>query len=216
MVTVEFGGVPLQLLPQRAAYLPEQRLLLVADAHIGKAGSFRSLGVPVPRGTTAQTLGVLDALLEATGAAGIVFLGDLLHSARGRAADTLAAVAQWRGRHAGIALTLVRGNHDRHAGDPPADWGVDVVDEPLRVGGLALAHHPAPVEGAYVIAGHLHPCVVLGGRAHERLRLPCFHFGAGVGVLPAFGAFTGMHAVRPAAGDRVFAVAGDSVREIPA
>jgi len=216
MVEVEFGGVALQLLPQRVAYLPEQRLLLVADAHIGKAGSFRSLGVPVPRGTTAQTLGVLDALLEATGAAGIVFLGDLLHSARGRAADTLAAVAQWRGRHAGIALTLVRGNHDRHAGDPPADWGVEVVDEPLRVGGLALAHHPAPVAGAYVIAGHLHPCVVLGGRAHERLRLPCFHFGAGVGVLPAFGAFTGMHAVRPAAGDRVFAVAGDSVREIPA
>ena len=216
MVTVEFGGVPLQLLPLRAAYLPEQRLLLVADAHIGKAGSFRSLGVPVPRGTTAQTLAVLDGLLEATGAAGIVFLGDLLHSALGRAADTLAAVAQWRGRHAGIALTLVRGNHDRHAGDPPADWGVEVVDEPLRVGGLALAHHPAPVEGAYVIAGHLHPCVVLGGRAHERLRLPCFHFGAGVGVLPAFGAFTGMHAVRPAPGDRVFVVAGDSVRQVGA
>ena len=216
MVEVEFGGVPLQLLPQRAAFLPVQRLLLVADAHIGKAGSFRSLGVPVPRGTTAQTLAVLDALVESTGATGIVFLGDLLHSARGRAADTLAAVAQWRTRHAGLALTLVRGNHDRHAGDPPADWGVDVVDEPLRVGGLALAHHPVPVEGAYVIAGHLHPCVVLGGRARDRLRLPCFHFRPEVGVLPAFGAFTGMHAVRPAAGDRVFAVAGDSVREIPA
>ena len=216
MVTVEFGGVPLQLLPQRAAFLPVQRLLLVADAHIGKAGSFRSLGVPVPRGTTAQTLGVLDALLEATGAAGIVFLGDLLHPARGRAADTLAAVAQWRGRHAGLALTLVRGNHDRHAGDPPADWGVDVVDEPLRVGGLALAHHPVPAAGAYVIAGHLHHCVVLGGRARDRMRLPCFHFGASVGVLPAFGAFTGMHAVRPAAGDRVFAIADDSVREISA
>ena len=216
MVTVEFGGVPLQLLPQRAAYLPEQRLLLVADAHIGKAGSFRSLGVPVPRGTTAQTLAVLDALVESTGATGIVFLGDLLHSARGRAADTLAAVAQWRKRHAGLGLTLVRGNHDRHAGDPPADWGVDVVDEPLRVGGLALAHHPEPVEGTYVIAGHLHPCVVLGGRARDRLRLPCFHFGAGVGVLPAFGAFTGMHAVRPAAGDRVFAVAGDEVRQVGA
>ena len=51
--------------------------------------------------------------------------------------------------------------------------------------------------GAYVLAGHLHPCVVLGGRAHQRLRLPCFHFGAQVGVLPAFGAFTGMHALRP-------------------
>jgi metallophosphoesterase superfamily enzyme len=57
---------------------------------------------------------------------------------------------------------------------------------------------------------------VLDGRARERLRLPCFHFGAGVGVLPAFGAFTGMHAVRRAAGDRVFAIASDSVREVGA
>jgi len=216
MVELEFGGLPLRLLPQRAAFLPTERTLLIADAHIGKAGSFRSLGVPVPSGTTAQTLAVLDALIGVTGVARIVFLGDLLHSARGRAAATLDAVAQWRARHGRLALTLVRGNHDRHAGDPPAGWGVEVVDEPLRIGALALAHHPGPVEGAQVLAGHLHPCVVVGGRARERLRLPCFHFGAGVGVLPAFGAFTGMHAVRPGPGDRVFAIAGDSVREVGA
>ena len=216
MVELEFGGLPLRLLPQRAAFLPAQRTLLIADAHIGKAATFRRLGLPVPHGTTAQTLALLDELIEGTGAARIVFLGDLLHSARGRAAATLEAVAQWRTRHPGLALTLVRGNHDRHAGDPPPEWGVEAVDEPLRIGALALAHHPAPAAGAYVIAGHLHPCVVLGGRAHERLRLPCFHFGAAVCVLPAFGAFTGMHAVRPAAGDRVFAVADDSVREVGA
>jgi len=216
MFELEFGGLPLRLLPQRAAFLPAQRTLLIADAHIGKAATFRRLGLPVPHGTTAQTLALLDELIEGTGAARIVFLGDLLHSARGRAAATLEAVAQWRARHAGLALTLVRGNHDRHAGDPPAEWGVEAVDEPLRLGALALAHHPAPVAGARVIAGHLHPCVVLGGRARERLRLPCFHFGAAVCVLPAFGAFTGMHAVRPAAGDRVFAIADDSVREISA
>jgi len=35
-----------------------------------------------------------------------------------------------------------------------------------------------------------------------------------VGVLPAFGSFTGMHPIRPAQGDRVFAVADDKVVEI--
>jgi metallophosphoesterase superfamily enzyme len=57
--------------------------------------------------------------------------------------------------------------------------------------------------------------VTVGRRTTERLRLPCFHFGAGVGVLPAFGAFTGMHAVRARTGDRVYVVAGDRVRELP-
>ena len=57
--------------------------------------------------------------------------------------------------------------------------------------------------------------MTLGGRAHDRLRLACFHFGAEVGVLPAFGSFTGMHAVRRKPGDRVFAVAEGGVVALP-
>jgi DNA ligase-associated metallophosphoesterase len=215
MLDIQAGGTMVRLLPQRAAYLPEHRTLLVADAHIGKAVSFRRLGVPVPGGTTTETLQRLSAAVAATGAEEIVFLGDLLHSARSRAAATWAAVAAWREAHAHLRLTLVRGNHDSHAGDPPAAWGVRCVDEPWALGGLALCHHPQPVPGAYALAGHLHPAVVLGGRAHERLRLPCFHFDAAVGVLPAFGAFTGMHVVECRPGERAYVVAGDEVRALP-
>jgi DNA ligase-associated metallophosphoesterase len=144
-----------------------------------------------------------------------VFLGDFLHSARAHAAATLAAVTRWREAHAALELVLVRGNHDDRAGDPPAALGLRVVDEPLVESGLALCHHPAPVDGAYVLSGHLHPCISVHGRARERLRLPCFHFGARFGVLPAFGSFTGMHPVQLQPGDRVFAVADDAVRELP-
>jgi DNA ligase-associated metallophosphoesterase len=213
-VEIEVGGSRVQLLAQRAAFVPEHGMLLVADAHIGKATSFRRLGVPVPEATTDDTLRRLDALLAATGATQVVFLGDLLHSAHGRAPATLATFKHWRDGHAALDLTLVRGNHDDHAGDPPADWGVACVDEPMRAGGLALAHHPEPVEGAYVLAGHLHPCAYVGGPAHDRLRLPCFHFGARVGVLPAFGSFTGMHPVRTTPGDRVFVTTGDELRAL--
>ena len=216
MLDVEAGGTLLRLLPQRAAYLPHCRTLLVADAHIGKAVSFRRLGVPVPGGTTSETLQRLSEAVAASGAQHIVFLGDLLHSARSRAAATWAAVAQWRGAHADLQLTLVRGNHDSHAGDPPPEWGVHCVDEPFMLGKLALCHHPQAVACAYVLAGHVHPAVVLGGRARERLRLPCFHLGAEVGVLPAFGAFTGMHVMSRAAGERIFVVAGDEVRAVHA
>ena len=209
------GGARLQLLPGRAAYLPDAGALLIADAHIGKAVSFRKLGVPVPGGTTDETLRRLDALLLATGAQHIVFLGDLLHSVRARAAETVDAVARWRAGHARLQLTLVRGNHDSHAGDPPADWAVQCVDEPFMLAGLALCHHPDTPAVAYVLAGHVHPAARVGGRTRERLRLPCFHFGAAVGVLPAFGEFTGMHTLPHGPQDRVFVTTGDVVREVP-
>ena len=214
MSTITVGGQLLVLLPERAAFLPESRTLLVADAHIGKAVSFRKLGVPVPRGTTTETLTVLSALVARLVALRIVFLGDFLHSTHAHAPATMAAVERWRGRHAGVELTLVRGNHDDRAGDPPAHLGIDVVDEPLAFAGLALCHHPRPRADRYVLGGHLHPCTNISGRAFDRLRLPCFWFGARVGVLPAFGAFTGMHPIRPAAGDRVFAVTDEHVAEL--
>jgi len=215
LTTITVGGHALTLLPEKAAFLAEFHTLLVADAHIGKAVSFRQLGVPVPRGTTSETLARLTRLVARLGVQRIVFLGDFLHSARSHAASTMAAAARWRGEHTALELTLVRGNHDNRAGDPPAFLGITAVDEPLRLGGLALCHHPDTLTGGYVLAGHVHPCIRLAGRANDSLRLPCFWFGSKLGVLPAFGAFTGMHAVRPEPGDRVFGVADDTVVEVP-
>jgi DNA ligase-associated metallophosphoesterase len=215
MTTILAGGRPLALLPEKAAFVAASGTLLVADAHIGKAVSFRALGVPVPRGTTTETLAGLSALIRRTGARRVVFLGDFLHSAKAHAPATLAAVAAWRIAHAALDLVLVRGNHDDRAGDPPAALGIRVVDEPLLEDGFALCHHPRPLPGRYVLAGHLHPCVSVGVRSWDHLRLPCFWFGDAVGVLPAFGAFTGMHAVRPAPEDRVFAVADNVVAAMP-
>lgn len=208
------GGALLRLLPERVVYLPEHHTLLVADAHIGKAQSFRRHGVPVPGGTTAETLARLSRAVAATGAQQVVFLGDLLHSAQARAVATLQAFADWRTAHTGLALTLVRGNHDDHAGDPPPAWGMHCVDGPLHLGPLALAHHPAAIDGRYVLAGHLHPAAIVAGRGPGRLRLPCFHLGPAIGVLPAFGDFTGMHVMPRGPDDRVVVIAEDSLRTL--
>ena len=215
MLTISLAGEPLTLLPEKAAYLSERHTLLIADAHLGKALSFRRLGVPVPQGSTADNLATLSALVVRLGARRIVFLGDLLHSAHAQSAATQAELAHWRQAHLDLELTLVRGNHDAHAGDPPAALGIDVVDEPLRLAPWALCHHPQARSDGYVLAGHLHPCVTVHGRARERLRLPCFWFGDRVGVLPAFGAFTGMHPIDAQPNDRVYALTHDAVVELP-
>ena len=217
MSRIDFGGAELCLLPQRAVWWPAERSLLVADVHIGKAVSFRRLGVPVPHGTTAETLGRLSALIEQHGAERVVFLGDLLHSRQVQGTHSLREFGAWRERHAGLEMVLVRGNHDDRAGDPPAALRVVCVDEPFvlpSAPGLALCHHPHPRAGQAVLAGHSHPCTHVG-RGFERLRLACFHFGTDVGVIPAFGGFTGMHPIEQQAGDRVFLVGDNVLHALP-
>lgn len=207
----DFHGTTLWLLPEKAIYWPGQRALLIADAHFGKAAAYRRLGQPVPHGTTASNLAVLDRLLARHDCQRLIFLGDFLHAPGSQGPATLAALQQWRDRHGGLAVTLIRGNHDRRAGDPPASLAFEVVAEPLPLGPFALQHEPEPHPRLPVLAGHVHPVYRLQGKGRQSLRLPCFSFGEEVSLLPAFGAFTGGHALRPGRADQLFVVGDGQV-----
>ena len=211
---VELAGEQLWLLAHKAIYWPARKMLIIADIHFGKAAAFRALGVPVPRGTTTQNLLALDTLLATYACEEIVFLGDFLHARAAHAAATVAAMLAWRARHRDVRLTVVRGNHDAHAGDPAAALGIRMVDEPYSVGKLSFCHHPDTAAPGYVLAGHVHPVYHLRADG-DGLRLPCFLLGRERAILPAFGAFTGGHALRPAAGERVYVTADAAIFAIP-
>jgi DNA ligase-associated metallophosphoesterase len=212
-VTIDLGGERLELLPQKAVYWARESLLAIADIHFGKAAAFRSFGIPVPRGTTSENLDALDALVDATGAHHVLFLGDFLHARAAHAAGTQAAMLAWRRRRCDLILTLVRGNHDRHAGDPAAVLGIDLVDEPYTVGPFSFCHHPDVDAPGYVLAGHVHPVYVLATR-FDALRLPCFFVVALRMIMPSFGSYTGGHAMRPDEGDRIFVTSGEAVHSV--
>ena len=210
---MELQGQSVQIRADRSLYWPSERTLVVADLHLGKTEAFRADFVPVPGGTEA-TLARLDAALRETGAGRLVVLGDFWHSKDGRSERVLEELARWRAERAELKIELVRGNHDR-AGAPPDGWAdgwdnLAILDPPF-----CFAHHPAPSPDGYVLAGHLHPGIDLKGLGRERLRLPCFWFGPHVGVLPAFGSFTGIAVVDPAPGDRVYAIADGEIFSIP-
>lgn len=211
---IDLAGERVALLPERALFRPATGELLVADPHWGKAATFRAAAIAVPGGTTAEGLARLEAALDRCGADRVVFLGDLFHARQGKSPATLAELRRWRDRHPGLRLALVRGNHDRHAGDPPPELGIDCADPPVGAGVFAYAHHPVETAGRYTLAGHLHPAVVLRGPGRLRERLPCFLLGREVGVLPAFGAFTGLADVLPEPGGRVFVVADGEVAAV--
>ncbi len=213
-VTLEIAGEELRLLAERALYWPRRATLFVADLHLGKAATMRAAGQPLPGGNQADLQRLAQAL-QRSAAARLVVLGDLWHARAGRTAATEAALRDWRAQHRQLDILLVRGNHDRRAGDPPADLAMRCVDGPYPLEPFVLRHEPEPAESGYVLAGHLHPAALLRGPGRQRLELACFWFAARVAVLPAFGSFTGTARIAAAAGDRVFVLA-DEVMEIAA
>ncbi|HYE06327.1 MAG TPA: ligase-associated DNA damage response endonuclease PdeM [Planctomycetota bacterium] len=215
MLALDWLGERLLLSHERALHWPRTATLIVADVHLGKAAAFRAAGRPVPEACTQADLDRLDALIASTGARRLIVLGDLIHARTGRAPETVAAVAAWRDRRRDLAVVLIRGNHDRHAGDPPGDWRVEVVDDELVECPFVLRHDPASSARGYVLAGHIHPAVRLWQTAGGGLRAPCFAFARGQALLPAFGSFTGCHVIEPAHEDRIFVIGPDAVVEAP-
>lgn len=204
-------GEELWLLAEKAIYWPARQCLLIADAHFGKASAYRSLGQPVPQGTTSENLQRLDRLLSALPCAQVIFLGDFLHGPGSHASGTLSALRAWRERNHAVNLTLIRGNHDKRAGDPPADLRIEVVAELLLMGPFALQHEPDAHPSHHVLAGHVHPVYRLRGKGRQSLRLACFQIGSRISLLPAFGAFTGGYLVEKSDDRRVFVIGDQDV-----
>lgn len=214
-LSIDLQGETVILLPERALFWPHQDTLFIADTHWGKAATFRAAAVALPGGTTSADLGRLDRAIGRTAARRLVILGDLIHARAGRAERTFEAIGAWRARHADLEISLVRGNHDRGAGDPPEEWRIACLNAPHVEPPFVFQHFPQQASPGYALAGHLHPAAALAGAGRQRLKLPCFWFGPRVGVLPAFSGFTGVAAVAPMPGDRVFVIAEDEVIGVP-
>ncbi|HEX4376528.1 MAG TPA: ligase-associated DNA damage response endonuclease PdeM [Steroidobacteraceae bacterium] len=216
-----------ELTPEGAVWDAAASVLWVADVHLGKAATYRRLGMPVPAGTTASNLLRLEGVLARTSAAHVVILGDLVHSRLGVDRELSAQVEAWRARHARVRLTLIEGNHDRRSGQLPASWRIETVGQPLHVAGVECRHEPPVIrtsaasdtggQSGFCFAGHVHPAVTLDGPARDRVRLPCFFARNRLLLLPAFGDFTGganVHEVRLGRPTALFALTGQHVIQV--
>ncbi len=210
-LSIDFAGETLALLPERAAWWPRARTLFVADTHFGKAAAFRHAGVPVPETITRSDVERLEWLCAALDPAHLIFLGDFFHAPTGRIPQTEGAISSWRERRPNLRATLVRGNHDRASGDPPARWDFQCVDPGWTCRPFSLVHAPEEAgPGIPTLCGHVHPGVVLRGAA-DGARLACFFQRGHVLILPAFGRFTGLGVLRPKRSDRVWVVTAEGV-----
>ena len=211
---IDLAGERMALLPERAMFWSRAMTLFVADTHWGKDAAFRAASIAVPGGVLADDLARLSCAIERTHARRLIILGDLLHAKKGRAPATLSTIAAWREQHADLEILLVRGNHDQGAGDPPDEWRFVCVDAPSELAPFVLQHEPAESRAGYALGGHIHPAVRLNGLGRQSVQLPCFWFGRRVGVLPAFGGFTGCATVAPRQSDQVFVVVEGEIMQV--
>ncbi len=208
------AGERVVLLPQKAMWWPARRTVFIADTHFGKAATFRAHGIPVGDEMQKHDLSRLADVILETGCERLVILGDLLHARRGRSPETLELISGWRRKHSGLTIELINGNHDRAAGPPVEEWDIKILPDSFQEGPFVYRHHPAAASEGFVLAGHLHPKVVLPMEAGGQVKLPCFWVRHGFAVLPAFASFIDSAPVQPATGDLVYSVGDGAVHNV--
>lgn len=197
------------LLPQRALLWENRRTLILSDLHLGKAQDFQAAGIPIPNSVHFEDLGRLERLLNEHRPDQVLILGDFVHSNRNDHPELAAEFARLRGD---ARFVLALGNHDVRARRRLEAWKFDDIVGDIQIDGITFCHDERSCGGASV-NGHVHPVVKLG-RGRDRLRLPCFVAGPKRLLLPSFGAFTGGFEITRRPGEKVFAVADDSVVDV--
>lgn len=211
-MNLEISETSVQLLAEKALWIPESGTLALADIHLGKARHFRSEGLPLPLPAQDPDYMRLSALLRQFLPRRVLFLGDLFHSKRNHDWERF---SEWVSLFPQTEWLLLRGNHDILDPSLFHEIGISVADD-LREGRLIYSHEPllsiAPKH--LNLCGHIHPGIRLEAGARQYVRLPCFfqrdrHF-----ILPAFGSLTGLAIMDKRRGDHAYGILSNEVKQL--
>lgn len=207
---ITIRGLEIELLAQKAIFLPQERILVVADMHLGKLAHFRKAGIFVPDQSENEDLLVLQSLIEAHGPAEVVFLGDLFHSEKNSSHQSFLVLLN---RFPDVKYTLTKGNHDIIPKSFFQDASVEIVEKRDLDNDIVLRHQlPArPLDNEFYIIGHIHPGYLVSGRGRQFFRLPCFHQNENTLVLPAFGRHTGLFIPEPSAANKNYVIMNNDI-----
>lgn len=203
-MTINCSGEQLILSKEKAIYWPAKRTLIISDLHLGKSAHFRRSGIQVPDTVNHSDLQRLTALMKEFDPETLLVTGDMFHNNINSDAD---AFLIWRKNYAALKVVLIKGNHDLLKTADYEALDIEVHHKELLNWPFRFIHDkPKKFDEYYNISGHIHPGVVLYGKAKQRLKFPCYYFGKSCAVLPAFSVFTGLAVLKPEEGDRFYAI----------
>lgn len=193
---IRLFGNRLQLLDDKALYLPDEQALLVSDVHLGKAETFQSLGIPISSAMNEENLERLRQIHAQTNAKKLFILGDLFHSRKSLVPEVLIGWDTFL-KEIDAEVCLIVGNHDRRLISALPPLAMDCQVSAVKLGSSLLSHEPEIQHKAVMnVCGHIHPVIALRSPT-DSLRLPCFfveHDQRRL-TLPSFGEFTGGYEV---------------------
>ena len=202
----------LYLSKERAIYWEKERMLIISDLHIGKSAHFRKSGIQVPDTIGKTDLQRLTSLVKEFNPLILLVTGDMFHN---RINSDANAFLEWRKSYDQLKVVLVKGNHDELKTEDYVALGIEVHHKELLLHPFRFIHDkPKVFDEYYNICGHIHPGVVIYGRARQQLKFPCFYFNETCAILPAFSVFTGLSIMKPVQGDRFYAITPDKVVSI--
>ena len=201
----------LYLLPEKAIFWPQKKILLLSDLHIGKAGHFQKEGIPIPTDVIFRDLKRIDQLLELYNPETILILGDMFHHRKNAEWEPF---ERWRSQNSDISIILIMGNHEVL----PEQY-YQVLDlhttEYLCEFPFIFVHNTTNqyklFDDYYRIGGHLHPAVKIRGKGRQNHTLSCFYFTKDFLLLPAFGSLTGNYLVEPKENERAYVIVQNKV-----
>jgi len=151
------------LYSQPALYIPEEKVIIIADLHIGIEYEIFQSGITIPS-QVERLEKRIDSLLKQTKANHLVILGDVKHQVPNISWQEYKEIPKFLEHFSKIKVSIVKGNHDGNI-ERLASKGIDVYEPSgFRIGDVLLTHgHAWPNENdlkaKYLVMGHVHPTV---------------------------------------------------------
>jgi len=157
-------------------YIPQRKLFVIGDLHIGIEEALNKQGVLVPRWQHRDMMERLEKIFKNVSPEIIVINGDIKHefgTISNQEWREVLKIMDFLVKHC-KKLILVKGNHDTILGPVASRRDLTIVDE-YREDGLLIIHghkEPQALEDVIII-GHEHPVVALSSETRtEKYR--CF------------------------------------------
>ena len=209
---IRLRGQTFRLLPQKAIFWVEEKMLLIGDLHLGKVTHFRKAGIAIPSVAYGNNFTRLDEMILSNHVEKILLLGDLFHNRHNIEWTVFSA---WRKKYPQIEIQIALGNHDILPRDLFEETNI-IVNTEIQIGAFLFSHHPLEKaeQGLYRFCGHVHPVFCLKSKARQSIKLPCFVFDEYQAILPSFGVFTGGFEMKAMTLRHIYVVAENKILKI--
>lgn len=211
-------GTEFWLLPQKCVYLPTEATWVVADLHFGKIQHFRKHGIPIPAEAANADYQNLIALTKFYPTKRFIFLGDIFHSHYNQEWQKIIQLFQ-QFHLQEIELILTTGNHDILNQQHYEDAHLQCCSQ-FQFNDITFLHESPEnavnnlAENCIYMVGHIHPGIIMKGKAKQSLKFPCFAAVDQVIYLPAFGETTGLHCPQWPLNAQIWAIANEAIIEV--